>query len=184
MRIIDDLAAMKPLWEPGTRHGYHGITYGWLMGEIIRRVTGKSVGTLLADEVAGPLDLDLWIGLPAEEEHRVAPLRPPLPPGADAPEPVLAAMGEIMRPGSLAWRTLTVNGALEFATQAEVNNTRGMQILAWRSGTSRTSHNSPAPDPATFSKPASSAYAQPPRSIGGFLLRRSSTRVRRAVRHE
>jgi CubicO group peptidase (beta-lactamase class C family) len=141
-RIIDDLAAMKPLWEPGTRHGYHGITYGWLMGEVIRRVTGKSVGTLLADEVAGPLDLDLWIGLPAEEEHRVAPLRPPLPPSADSPEPVLAAMGAIMKPSSLAWRTLTANGALDFATQAELNNTREMHAAEFPAGNGITTARS------------------------------------------
>jgi CubicO group peptidase (beta-lactamase class C family) len=71
---VDALAAQAPLWPPGTAHGYHHITYGWLVGEVIRRVSGRSVGAFFADEVAGPLGLDLWIGLPAEERARVAPL--------------------------------------------------------------------------------------------------------------
>ncbi|HEX4247874.1 MAG TPA: serine hydrolase domain-containing protein [Pseudonocardia sp.] len=67
------LAAMAPLWEPGTAMMYHSVTFGWLVGEVIRRVSGRSVGTFLADEIAGPLGLDLWIGLPAEHEPRVVP---------------------------------------------------------------------------------------------------------------
>ena len=67
------LAEMAPLWKPGTAYMYHFITYGYLLGEVIRRITGRSVGTFLADEVATPLALDLWIGLPASEDARVAP---------------------------------------------------------------------------------------------------------------
>ena len=66
------LAAQAPVWEPGTRHGYHALTYGWLIGELVRRVTGKSLGTFFAEEVARPLGLDFWIGLPADELGRVA----------------------------------------------------------------------------------------------------------------
>ncbi len=65
---------MTPLWEPGTAHGYHAVTYGWLVGEVVRRITGKSLGTFFADEVAGPLGLEFWIGLPDEQQGRVAPL--------------------------------------------------------------------------------------------------------------
>lgn len=64
-----------PFWEPGTRHGYHPISFGWLVGEIVRRVSGKSVGTFLREEIAGPLGADVWLGLPESEEHRVAPVR-------------------------------------------------------------------------------------------------------------
>lgn len=71
------LAAQRPAWEPGTGHGYHAVTFGWLIGEVIRRATGRSPGVVLADEVAGPLGLDLWIGLPASQEHRVSRLVPP-----------------------------------------------------------------------------------------------------------
>jgi CubicO group peptidase (beta-lactamase class C family) len=71
---VNALAAQTPKWEPGTAHGYHAMTYGWLVGEVVRRVSGKSLGTFFADEVAGPLGLDFWIGLPESEESRVAPM--------------------------------------------------------------------------------------------------------------
>ena len=70
--MVTALAAQRPSWEPGTEHGYHGHTYGWLVGEVVRRVTGRSLGTFLAEEIAAPLDLDLWIGLPKAEQHRVS----------------------------------------------------------------------------------------------------------------
>ena len=69
---VKALAAQRPVWEPGTTHGYHSGSYGWLVGEVVRRISGKSVGTFFADEVAGPLGLDFWIGLPESEESRVA----------------------------------------------------------------------------------------------------------------
>jgi len=67
------LAAEEPFWVPGTRNGYHAFTFGFLVGELIRRVSGKTLGTFFRDEVATPLGLDFWIGLPEEEEPRVAP---------------------------------------------------------------------------------------------------------------
>ncbi len=81
------LAAQRPVWEPGTAHGYHGRTYGWLVGEVIRRVSGRSVGTFFADEIAGPAGLDFFIGLPAAERGRVSQLVIDDPPG---PETVAA----------------------------------------------------------------------------------------------
>jgi CubicO group peptidase (beta-lactamase class C family) len=72
--VIRALEAQAPVWEPGTLHGYHATTYGWLLGEVVRRITGKSIGTFFADEIAGPLGLEFWIGLPDEQQHRVAPL--------------------------------------------------------------------------------------------------------------
>jgi len=74
------LATQEPWWEPGTKHGYHALTYGWLVGEVIRRVSGKSVGAFFRDEVAEPFGIDCQIGLPAAEDGRVAPLTPPPPP--------------------------------------------------------------------------------------------------------
>jgi CubicO group peptidase (beta-lactamase class C family) len=68
------LAEQAPFWEPGTAHGYHALTYGWLVGEVVRRITGRSLGTYFAEEVAGPLGLEFWIGLPEEYEHRVSPV--------------------------------------------------------------------------------------------------------------
>jgi CubicO group peptidase (beta-lactamase class C family) len=78
--VIEALENQHPSWHPGSQHGYHATTYGWLVGEVIRRVTGTSVGGYLAEEVAGPLDLDMWIGLPESEEHRVGRLISMIPP--------------------------------------------------------------------------------------------------------
>ena len=72
--VIAALAEQKPFWEPGTAHGYHALTYGWLVGEVVRRVSGRSLGTYFAEEIARPLGLEFWIGLPAEQEHRVSPI--------------------------------------------------------------------------------------------------------------
>ncbi|MGW0763995.1 serine hydrolase domain-containing protein [Streptomyces sp. NPDC002676] len=66
------LAAQRPLWAPGTAHGYHGRTWGWLVGEVIRRVSGRTPGRFFADEIAAPLGLDFFIGLPARERDRVS----------------------------------------------------------------------------------------------------------------
>ena len=71
------LAAMAPLWPPGTASGYHPVTFGYLAGEIFRRVDGRTMGRALADDIAAPLGLDLWIGLPDAEHHRVADVRRP-----------------------------------------------------------------------------------------------------------
>jgi CubicO group peptidase (beta-lactamase class C family) len=66
------LAAQAPWWEPGTNHGYHAVTFGWLVGEVVRRISGRSLGTYFRDEIAGPLGLDLHIGLLDAEHRRVA----------------------------------------------------------------------------------------------------------------
>ncbi len=88
------LAAEAPFWEPGDRHGYHGLTFGFLVGEVVRRVTGRTLGSFFATEVAGPLGLDLWIGLPESEHGRVATFLPPAP-----PEP-----GRSGQPDATCWR--------------------------------------------------------------------------------
>ncbi len=75
--ICAKLAAMAPLWEPGTASGYHPLTFGVIADEIHRRVDGRSVGTALREDIAGPLGLDLWIGLPETEHHRVAAIQRP-----------------------------------------------------------------------------------------------------------
>jgi len=71
------LAAQAPWWEPGTQVGYHAITQGYLVGEVVRRITGKSLGTVFREEIAEPLDADFHIGLAAEHDRRVADLIPP-----------------------------------------------------------------------------------------------------------
>lgn len=71
------LAAQTPWWQPGTRSGYHAITQGYLVGEVVRRVTGKTLGTVFREEIAGPIGADFHIGLPPEHDARVAELIPP-----------------------------------------------------------------------------------------------------------
>ncbi|WP_332642201.1 serine hydrolase domain-containing protein [Aeromicrobium sp.] len=71
-RVTQLLADQEPFWEPGTRTGYHALTYGYLVGEVVRRVSGLSLGTFFDQEIAQPLGLDAWIGTPAEVHPRVA----------------------------------------------------------------------------------------------------------------
>ena len=73
-KVTSMLAAQAPLWEPGTASGYHIYTFGFLIGEVVRRITGKSLGTVFREEIAEPLGADFHIGLPASEDHRVADL--------------------------------------------------------------------------------------------------------------
>ncbi len=74
------LAESAPWWTPGSRHGYHAITFGHLVGEVIRRIDGRSVGAFLRDEVTGPLRADFFIGVPEEIDARAAVVLPPPPP--------------------------------------------------------------------------------------------------------
>jgi len=70
--VVGRLAAQKPLWAPGTGYAYHALTHGWLVGEVLRRITGQTVGSYFAETIAGPLGADAWIGLPADQRTRVA----------------------------------------------------------------------------------------------------------------
>ena len=72
--VVEALAAERPVWEPGTAHGYHALTYGWLVGEVVRRISGRSLGLFFAQEMAAPLGLEFWIGLPEQHETRVSRL--------------------------------------------------------------------------------------------------------------
>ncbi|MEU7144575.1 serine hydrolase domain-containing protein [Nocardia sp. NPDC046473] len=89
--MVDALAAQTPNWTPGTDHGYHGRTYGYLVGEVIRRITGRTVGQFLAEEIAGPYGIDFFIGLPAAEQNRVSRL-------VFAPKPDLDSVPDEMIP--------------------------------------------------------------------------------------
>ena len=77
------LAAEQPWWDPGTKHGYHAITYGWLIGEVMKRVTGKSPGAYFRDEIARPLAIDCHIGLDAADDARCGQMIQSPPPPAD-----------------------------------------------------------------------------------------------------
>lgn len=115
------LAAQAPWWEPGTATGYHALTHGHLIGEVVRRVTGRSLKQFVADEIAGPLGADFQIGAAGEDEHRIAEIIPPadpfegLPPfeqwsaqmiktlTGPAPDPLIA--------NSAAWRAADIGAA-------------------------------------------------------------------------
>jgi CubicO group peptidase (beta-lactamase class C family) len=73
------LAAQKPWWEPGTQSGYHAVTQGYLIGEVVRRITGESIGTWFAREVAAPIGADFFIGTPESEDARISNVIPPPP---------------------------------------------------------------------------------------------------------
>ena len=95
-RIVGLLASQKPMWEPGAGSGYHALTFGHLLGELVRRQTGRTLGTFFREEVAQPLGADFHIGLAREHEPRVGEIVPP---------PTIDLASEI-DPGSLAAKVL------------------------------------------------------------------------------
>jgi CubicO group peptidase (beta-lactamase class C family) len=108
---VDLLAAQEPWWEPGTKAGYHALTFGHLVGELLRRVTGISLGTFFRQEIAEPLGLDFWIGLPESEHGRCAPTIAAEPPGdpSQLPRFYQAALAD---PTSLQGHVLLNSGGL------------------------------------------------------------------------
>ncbi len=101
--VTEELAAAAPLWEPGEHHAYHALTYGHLVGEVLRRISGKSVGALFQDEVVAPLGLSAWIGLPESVEPRVARLTPAPP---VEPEALQQLLDSVFGEGSLFDRSV------------------------------------------------------------------------------
>jgi CubicO group peptidase (beta-lactamase class C family) len=134
--MTDALAAEPPWWPPGCGHGYHVNTFGFLAGEVIRRVTGGSVGATLRDEIAGPLGADVHIGLPAAQHGRVAefvwpsqqvPAIPPVTPGMTQDQLMVrnayANPAELSGQGvvnTAAWRAAEVPSANAHATAAGI----------------------------------------------------------------
>lgn len=118
-KVTSLLAAQPPWWEPGTAMGYHALTYGYLAGEVVRRVTGRSIGRFFAEEIAGPLGVDFHIGTPASVDPRIAPAIPPEP------------AEELLDPESLVHRVATnprlsqEDLASEAARRAEIPSGNG-----------------------------------------------------------
>ena len=105
------LADTAPDWPIGSGHGYHALTFGWLAGELIRRTDGRSPGQFLADEIAGPLGVELFIGLPEHMGPRVSPIVG-RPMNEDNPDPTIKAMLEMfLGPDTRGGRALFLNGA-------------------------------------------------------------------------
>ena len=129
--IVGRLAAQAPMWEPGTRHGYHALTWGFLVGEVIRRVTGQGVGEFLAAEVTGPLGIELWLGLPETEHDRVARFLPPAPPAPG--EPVSRFNMEAMtQPDSIPFQVMMNNGG--YLTPGEWDSPAALSAVIPASG--------------------------------------------------
>jgi CubicO group peptidase (beta-lactamase class C family) len=109
--VVDALARQAPHYTPGSEHGYHATTYGWLVGEVIRRITGKSVGAYFREAIGEPLGVDFWIGLPESEESRVAPMVGGLADPALTENPdVRALMEQFMGPDTALGRALFAPG--------------------------------------------------------------------------
>jgi len=100
--MVAALAAQRPAWTPGTAFGYHGRTWGWLVGEVIRRVSGRTPGRFFADEIAAPLGLDFFIGLPEQERARVSRMRDQQP-AVDHSDVPLESIPEEFRAAAAAW---------------------------------------------------------------------------------
>jgi CubicO group peptidase (beta-lactamase class C family) len=135
--MTERLAAEAPFWEPGTRNGYHGFTFGWTVGEMVRRAAGQSLGTFFQDEIARPLGLDFWIGLPEAIEPRVAPMIPYVYKAAEAKTPFMTDLAQNRSsPAALfyfnvgAWRTGGANTraghAAEIGAANGITNARGV----------------------------------------------------------
>ncbi len=114
---VAKLARQKPAWPPGTASSYHAMTYGWLAGELVRRVSGKSVGAFVREEIARVLGADFFIGLPESEEHRVAEMIGPKSP-AQMPQLSEIAMLCLVNPqqnpespNARAWRAAEIPAA-------------------------------------------------------------------------
>ena len=97
--ITSELAKQEPLWEPGTAHGYHAITYGHLVGELLRRIDGRTIGQYFKEEIAEPLNLDFWIGLPDSEFDRVSDIYPSKPGPLQYLFPLLTKLPRFVLPG-------------------------------------------------------------------------------------
>ena len=109
--VISAIEEQEPLWPPGTAHSYHTLTYGWLIGEVIRRVSGKRPGAYLRAELSEFLGLDLWIGAPDDVIERAAVLEPPL---GDADPVRAAAIAEWSANDPVAERAGNMGGAFGF----------------------------------------------------------------------
>jgi CubicO group peptidase (beta-lactamase class C family) len=114
--VTDRLARQAPMWEPGEKNAYHAMTYGFLAGELVRRASGQGVGRFLAEQLAGPLKADVFIGLPESEERRVAPLiaspnQAPFDLDAMPPEARAGVVNPDMKPtlpNDRAWRAAEI----------------------------------------------------------------------------
>ena len=116
--VVESLQSQAPLWQPGTAHGYHAITYGWLAGELLARVDGRRIGQYVQEELVGPLGLEMWIGLPESEEPRVSRLE--LTPMPDDPA-LVAHYGKLYARDAYGYKALALDGRISTAGDNHFN---------------------------------------------------------------
>lgn len=109
--VVRAIEAQRPLWEPGSGHLYHAMTYGWLIGEIIRRITGLTPGAYFRRTLGDPLGLHTWIGTPESAHPSVAWMEPPLP---DEDSEAARIGARISAENPIVERSLTMGGAFAF----------------------------------------------------------------------
>jgi len=135
--MVGLLEKEAPFWRPGTRNGYHAVTSAWTVGEMVRRATGMRMGAFFQQEVAAPLGVEFWMGLPEAMEHRVAPVLPFIPDETSRGSRIVrAALADPMSPSALF---LFNNGhfnpnsrearAAEIGSATGVTNARGLAGL-------------------------------------------------------
>ena len=162
--ITARLAAMAPLWPPGTASGYHPITVGYLAGEVFRRVDGRTVGQALREDIAGPHGLDVWIGLPDSEHARVAEVqRPPALPDFGEINPATTAAfltkwSSAAGRGQDEWRRMEVPSTSGHATAEALARLMGVMADDGRLGDDQVL------------RPATVALASAERIRGGDLV--------------
>jgi CubicO group peptidase (beta-lactamase class C family) len=192
-RMTRALAAQKPWWEPGTKHGYHASTFGWLIGEVVRRITGKSLGTYWCEEVAEPLGIDCHIGLAAQHDSRVAefiPIPPPPPGEPDMEEELLKNAGPMVQKAinnppktvadmnTPAWRRAEIPAgnahtnaralARVFGALARGGEVDGVRVLSPESIERARTEQASGPDAVLFGMPTrfGLGFSLPPEGIG------------------
>ena len=179
--IVEALAAQAPLWEPGTAHGYHALTYGWLVGEVVRRIDGRPIGQFFAEEVAGPLGLDFWIGLPDDQQDRVVPLVPSRPSADDFD---MASLDPEILPllQDLATAFLDPNSTTNRALMLDGTFLLGGGRLAWNLPEVRASQI-PAANGVTNARSLAKMYAACVGEVDGVRLLDEDTLQRATTEH-
>jgi CubicO group peptidase (beta-lactamase class C family) len=126
--VIRALEAQKPLWPPGTAHGYHARTFGFLLDELVRRIAGKMLSDYWQENLARPLNLDLWIGLPEKENSRVATMYAPR--SGKPPEPK-QFYADLVTPGTLARKTFSSPYGLKTVSGMNTPAIRAQPIVSF-----------------------------------------------------
>ena len=126
--VIRALEAQAPLWPPGTGHGYHARTFGFLLDELMRRITGKTLSDYWQENFARPLELDFWIGLPEEQNSRVATIYAAK--SGKPPEPA-QFYRDLVTPGTLARKTFTSPYGLNVISKMNDPHIRAQPIVSF-----------------------------------------------------